>query len=235
MAVACECMNIFVLFDSLAKVFPGGENALYDPERTWGYHDGQIVRLGAMEPFSESQLVDELEKMGLKAGQDFGGFDVPWLEISSDYRFTAVELKGKPNGILIDAGNFEDFLSGRLKPKRMRATAVIQEEGKTLLVRDKNAGRFSLPGGGLKRNEPVLAAAIRELKEELGLTASQAERISDADYDGHSNRHLVCKLTLSAPKDVRLNKSELAEYCWWDGSKAIPVYPHVLQILANLG
>jgi len=235
MAVACECINIFVRFDSLAKVLPGGKTALYDPDRTWGYHDGQIVRLGAMEPLGASLLVDELKKMGLKAGRDFGGFDVPWLEISSNYPYTAVELKGKPNGILIDSGNFKDFLCGRLKPKRMRATAVIQDEGNTLLVRDKNARLFSLPGGELKRNEPALAAAIRELNEELGLTASQAERIRDADYDGHSNRHLVCKLTLSEPKDVRLNKSELAEYCWWDGSTAIPVYPHVREILANLG
>jgi len=235
MAVACECMNIFVRFDSLARALPGGASALSDPTQTWGYHDGQIVRLGAMDPYREAMLVQELEKMGLKAGRDFGGFDVPWLEISSDYPYTAVELKGKPNGILINAGNFDDFLTGRLRPKRMRATAVVQVEGKTLLVRDKMAHRFSLPGGAPKRNEPALAAAIRELKEELGLTASQAERIRDADYDGQGNRHLVCKLTLSEAEDVRLNTSELAEYCWWDGFQAIPVYPHVRKILLNLG
>jgi ADP-ribose pyrophosphatase YjhB (NUDIX family) len=46
---------------------------------------------------------------------------------------------------------------------RIRGTAVVFRNGKVLLVRDNGHHRFSLPGGGVKHNEPPLAAAIREL------------------------------------------------------------------------
>jgi 8-oxo-dGTP pyrophosphatase MutT (NUDIX family) len=37
-----------------------------------------------------------------------------------------------------------------------------------------------------------LAAAIRELHEELGIRASKAERLPHCDYETSFSRHIVC-------------------------------------------
>ena len=54
---------------------------------------------------------------------------------------------------------------------RIRGTAVVFRDGKVLLVRDRGKYKFSLPGGGTKRNEPSISSAVRELYEELGMRA----------------------------------------------------------------
>ncbi|MEE8373596.1 MAG: NUDIX domain-containing protein [Dehalococcoidia bacterium] len=61
---------------------------------------------------------------------------------------------------------------------RQRATAIVLRDGKVLLVKDRRARRYSLPGGGLKRREPAVCAAARELYEELGLEATKVTRVA---------------------------------------------------------
>jgi len=50
---------------------------------------------------------------------------------------------------------------------RTRGTAVVIKDGKVLMVRDKGKHRYSLPGGGINKNEPTVSAAAREVYEEL--------------------------------------------------------------------
>ena len=51
---------------------------------------------------------------------------------------------------------------------RLRATVVAFRDNKVLLVMDKGRRRYSLPGGGVNKGEPSIAAAARELYEESG-------------------------------------------------------------------
>jgi bifunctional NMN adenylyltransferase/nudix hydrolase len=60
--------------------------------------------------------------------------------------------------------------------------AVVKAEGKVLMIRRKNApgaGLLALPGGFVNQNETLLAAAIRELREETGLLV-----IPEDSYNG---------------------------------------------------
>lgn len=50
------------------------------------------------------------------------------------------------------------------------AGAVIDEQGRVLLVRQRYMTGWRLPGGGVDRGEPPAAALLRELGEEIGLT-----------------------------------------------------------------
>ena len=116
---------------------------------------------------------------------------------------------------------------------KTRGTSVVIRDGKVLLVRDKGHKNFSLPGGGVKKNEPPLAAAVRELYEELRMSARKAERLFKCDFKGTASAHKV-SLVETDDKPI-LGDKELAEFTWWDRKKPIPRYSHVDQILKNLG
>ncbi len=61
-----------------------------------------------------------------------------------------------------------------LAPRTVRARVVIYDfNGRVLLIRNRfGSRRWTLPGGGIKRSESPKQAAIREVREELGLNLS---------------------------------------------------------------
>jgi 8-oxo-dGTP diphosphatase len=54
---------------------------------------------------------------------------------------------------------------------RIRVSAILQREGRILLVRQEKEGReyWLLPGGGVDAGESLLSALKRELAEEVGI------------------------------------------------------------------
>jgi len=115
---------------------------------------------------------------------------------------------------------------------RNRGTAVVYRNGSVLLVRDRGKRNFSLPGGGIKRNEPALSAAARELYEELGMRATKAERIFSCDYKGSFTEHYVS--LIETDDEPRIRSIELVDFIWWDGKEKIQRYKHVDCILEKL-
>jgi 8-oxo-dGTP pyrophosphatase MutT (NUDIX family) len=70
------------------------------------------------------------------------------------------------------------LLQAILSPVAFAALALVEQEGKVVLVRHSYAAGWHLPGGGVKWGELPEKAVLRELKEELGLTwASEPEFI----------------------------------------------------------
>ena len=120
------------------------------------------------------------------------------------------------------------------KPKKLyrRGTAVVIRNGRLLLVRERGKKAFSLPGGRARSNEPALAAAVRELQEELGMTAIKAERLFDCDYMGKAAHHKVVLIeTNDAPSPC---PTEIAEVTWWRPGQALPMLAHASSIAKML-
>jgi len=74
--------------------------------------------------------------------------------------------------------------------KRPRARVlVVNEHGQVLLIQPYiSHGFWTLPGGGLKRNETAATAARRELYEETGIDVNESEltflaTLARPDYD----------------------------------------------------
>ncbi|NMF96159.2 NUDIX domain-containing protein [Aromatoleum toluolicum] len=84
--------------------------------------------------------------------------------------------------------------------KRSRATAVVEHEGRIVLTETRH-GLILLPGGGINRGEPPLAAAVRELDEETGLVATQG--IYLFEHESPSNRHFVFWLSATGAPTPR--------------------------------
>jgi ADP-ribose pyrophosphatase YjhB (NUDIX family) len=115
---------------------------------------------------------------------------------------------------------------------RHRGTAVVMRNGKILLVRDKGHRRFALPGGSIKKGEPTISAATRELYEELGLSSFKTTRVRNYDFKGSTNIHKVC--IVEALGEPRLRGHELDEFIWWDMKTPIHVHAHVTHILKKI-
>ena len=115
---------------------------------------------------------------------------------------------------------------------RLRATVVVLKDKKILLVRDKRKPKYSLPGGGIERNETTITAATRELNEELHLLVHSITRCHDADFKGSLSFHKVCLATID--NEPHLTGNELDKFIWWNMKTQIPMYTHVTYILHKL-
>ena len=113
--------------------------------------------------------------------------------------------------------------------KRRRVTSLIIKDGKILLVKDKRRHDYSMPGGGIKRQENTLIAGIRELYEETKLNTVLAERLRYCDFIGERANHKVCFLVVEG--EIHLDNKELDKFIWWDMKSDIPVQGHVKKIL----
>lgn len=81
---------------------------------------------------------------------------------------------------------------------------AFDEDDRVLLIRHSyGSGRWMLPGGGVGRGEDPLAAALRELSEEVGCQLAEAQLFDAVDEPlfGTTNRvYLVCGRLIGTPR-----------------------------------
>lgn len=76
--------------------------------------------------------------------------------------------------------------------KDIATLAFVIKDGQILLIRKKRglgAGKINGPGGRLEDNETIVACAIREAREELGITPLNPEKCGELKFqfvDGYS-------------------------------------------------
>ncbi|ESZ51049.1 DNA mismatch repair protein MutT [Mesorhizobium sp. L2C054A000] len=129
------------------------------------------------------------------------------------------------------------------------AGAIIEHVGtnEVLLVRThKWAGRYSIVGGRVRRNERLRDALLREVREETGLSGSIGhhiatfDQIGDNDYYRPGVQHLfVDNVVAAEERNVHLNE-EAEDFIWApaiDALKELDLEPnarHTLEAYAKL-
>jgi len=97
---------------------------------------------------------------------------------------------------------------------RLRGAAVAVWHGERLLViRNSYRRLLSIPAGGLRGREEPLAAALRELREEVGIDAP-AEALRDAGEFvtrvAYAEDHVrIFELRVEAPPALRVDRREV--------------------------
>ena len=114
-----------------------------------------------------------------------------------------------------------------VKKKRRRATVIAEQDGKVLLIKERGSRRYSLPGGGIERNESFMEAAVRELREETRLIAVKTEYLFD--HEGATQYHKVIWALVRG--SVRIQQKELAEYKWWNKRESVLMIDSTTAIL----
>lgn len=99
---------------------------------------------------------------------------------------------------------------------------AVLRDGKILMVRrapdDYLGGYYELPGGGVDEGETIEAAALREVREETGLTPAKVLAVFEGfDYstDKKPRVRQVNFLVAAEPGEVKLS-DEHDEYMWVD-------------------
>jgi 8-oxo-dGTP diphosphatase len=128
-----------------------------------------------------------------------------------------------------------------LKPTTHGALVAIWVNHRILLVRNSYVRYFSLPGGYVKGTESGTDAAIRELREEVGLTVSASDLKPSLDesheWEGKSERLQIFQLDLDVEPKIEVDNREVVAAAFYEPTVALelelfpPLRRHIEQNL----
>lgn len=99
-----------------------------------------------------------------------------------------------------------------------RTRIILMHEGRVLALKNWiSDGKWSLPGGGLHKGEPIVAGALRELQEETGLMLDgrQLRHVGRARYKAYGLRFDFHIFIARVGSDaVERQRIEIAEMEW---------------------
>ena len=127
------------------------------------------------------------------------------------------------------------------RPETHGALAALWCQGKILLLRSTYRRRYSLPGGYVRFYEDAQRAAIRELREETGLSLPPTA----FRHAWHGTRPFECRrdtidiweVEIGTPVDLEANHREV-EWVGWktpEEAQAMALVPHLHDYLAERG
>ena len=129
------------------------------------------------------------------------------------------------------------------RPATKAVIVAIWLHNKVLLVKNSYNHKLVIPGGYMKLGENALEAAVREVKEETGISAEPNQFINIFSISGlfnYKRETIQCfELILNSPPDIQLDQREViwAEFFTIENALAqnlsSPVRKFLLNYLGN--
>jgi 8-oxo-dGTP diphosphatase len=125
------------------------------------------------------------------------------------------------------------------RPKHRGAVVALWHDGKLLMVRSSYRARWDLPGGGIEAGEDARDAALRELREEIGLVLPAAALIvaqAEEIFWEHRYDHVTVFETIAQERPaLRVDNREIlaAEFRLPQTIDAARISPYVARYLAD--
>jgi 8-oxo-dGTP diphosphatase len=117
------------------------------------------------------------------------------------------------------------------RPNTHGALVLLWNGGQVLLVKNSYVKYYSLPGGYVRKHETSRQAALRELREEVGIftTEDRLQPLIDEenDWEGKRDHVEIFALELSEKPLVQVDRREVLEASWFtpEQALALPLFP----------
>lgn len=72
--------------------------------------------------------------------------------------------------------------------RRQTVRVIVIQKEKVLLILPRHSSLWMLPGGGIKKHENIMQAAIREVREETGILIAESTREPNIFQDSSNKR-----------------------------------------------
>ncbi len=123
------------------------------------------------------------------------------------------------------------------RPTTHGTLIALWNRDEVLLVRNSYVPYYCLPGGYLQRGETARDAAVRELHEEVGITAEpeKLELVLDRthDWEGKRDHVQIFALDLSSRPSVEVDHREVVDAAWWTPERALSLelFPPLREVI----
>jgi 8-oxo-dGTP diphosphatase len=122
-------------------------------------------------------------------------------------------------------------------PTTHGSLVALWNAGEVLLVRNSYVPYYSLPGGYLRRGETAREAAVRELREEVGIstTADQLVPLLDRthEWEGKHDHVEIFALEVASRPTIEVDHREVVAASWWTPTRALTLelFPPLRSVL----
>lgn len=117
------------------------------------------------------------------------------------------------------------FYWGMRKPRTFGALITIWHKGEILLVKNSYLNYFSLPGGYVRQGEKPLEAAIRELREEVGIDVGpeDLQLVLETEHDWENRRDNVTIFSLYVDEKpaIEVDNREVLSAAFYQPTQAL--------------
>jgi 8-oxo-dGTP diphosphatase len=126
-----------------------------------------------------------------------------------------------------------------VRPHTHGAGIALWHEGKVLLIQTSYRKCYSLPGGFVRRGEPSEQAALRELREELGIDLpalpTRHAWHGTLRFESRDDTMDIWETAMACPPAVQVAGREIVWAGWMTPSAALGrrLLPHVAEYLAQ--
>lgn len=126
---------------------------------------------------------------------------------------------------------------GVRRPSTHGALVSLWNQGELLLVQNSYVPYRSLPGGYVARSETSREAAVRELREEIGIFAQteQLEKVFDEvkEWEGKKDHVEIFALELERRPEIRIDHREVVAAGWFSPEQALTLnlFPPIRKII----
>ena len=130
------------------------------------------------------------------------------------------------------------------EPKIISSGVILFYRNKTenpevLLIKNKKSGLWGFPKGHLEKGESLIEAAMREVKEEVGLGLSTLDKdlcYNSEYFDDNNDRKKVVYFIKETRKFTPKLNNEIEDYMWAKTEKAykILIFPELKEIVKKI-